>query len=139
MVAPNTSNTPSADDSSMDPPKEPCEVCCIHCGNTYMSNEVRWQPDANGPDGGWWVCPIDGCDGAGFCFDIFPTDPDVARSHGAMMFSDGDDDEKGDFDDDADWPGDTPPQAPQDRHNPTPHRPRFAADESAPGKDDVPF
>lgn len=136
MVAPNTSNTPPEDDP-MGPPKEPCEVCCIHCGNTYMSSEIRWQPDVDGPDGGWWVCPIDGCDGAGFCFDIYPTDPEVARSHGVMMFSD--DDEDDEFEDDADWLGETPPQNPHDPHNPDRHRPRFTADDSTFGEDDIPF
>ena len=66
----------------MGPPPTPVEVECIHCGSIYMSDEIRWEPDPNGPDGGWWVCPIEGCDGAGFCFDIFPTDPKVAEQFG---------------------------------------------------------
>lgn len=103
MVAPNSSSPSPAEppeDDPMGPPKVPCEVECVHCGNHYLSSEIRWRPDPNGPDGGWWVCPIDGCDGAGFCFDIFPTDPAVARQFGVEMWTD--DDEDDEFDDDDD-------------------------------------
>lgn len=82
MVAPNSEPTPPPQDDAMGPPATPVEVECIHCGSVYMSDKIRWQPDANGPGGGWWTCPVAGCDGAGFCFDIFPTDPKVAEQFG---------------------------------------------------------
>jgi hypothetical protein len=110
----------------MGPPKQSVEVHCIHCGNVYMSDQIRWKPDPKGPDGGWWVCPIDGCDGAGFCFDIYPTDRDVAAQFGVHIFDDDEEDDDEDFFDDADDPA--PPA------DPPPHRPRIFGNE-----DDIPF
>ena len=105
MVAPNSPSTPPSEppeDDPMGPPKVPCEVECIHCGNVYLSSEIRWQPDPKGPGGGWWVCPIEGCDGAGFCFDIFPTNPDVGRGFGVESWDfEEDDDDEADYDDDV--------------------------------------
>ena len=109
MVAPNAFDPSQHDDGDpMGPPKVPCEVECIHCGCRYMSSDIRWQHDPDGPDGGWWVCPIDGCNGAGFCFDIFPTDPEVARSHGVETWDEDDENWIDDLDpadesDDADF------------------------------------
>jgi len=97
----------------MGPPKVPVEVECIHCGNVYMSDQIRWQPDPGGPGGGWWVCPMDGCDGAGFCFDIYPTDPEVAKQFGVMTWSDDSDEDEDDefFDDESEFdePDESPP------------------------------
>ena len=79
----------------MGPPKVSVEVYCLHCQCVYMSDEIRWKPDPNGPGGGWWVCPVDGCDGAGFTIDIFPTDPEVAKQFGVEYIDcpeEGDDD-----------------------------------------------
>jgi hypothetical protein len=59
-------------DDPFRPPAEPCEVFCIHCGNTYMSDQIVWRQDADGK--GFWCCPVAGCDGAGFGFDIHPAD-----------------------------------------------------------------
>jgi hypothetical protein len=87
MVAPNSESSPPPDDDPMGPPATPVEVECIHCGEIYMSDQIRWQPDPNGPGGGWWVCPIEGCDGAGFCFDIYPTDPKVAEQFGVHTWN----------------------------------------------------
>jgi hypothetical protein len=123
MVAPHDAALP--EDDPMGPPKIPVEVECIHCGNTYMSDQIRWQPDPQGPDGGWWVCPIEGCDGAGFCFDIYPTDPEVARQFGVHMWSD---DDEGDFDDDFSEDMDNPPPS----SDLPPRQSRF-------GEDDIPF
>ena len=54
------------------------------------------------PDGsklGFWCCPTPGCDGKGFGFDIFPTDPNY--DDGNLSFiSDDDDDEHDDEGDD---------------------------------------
>ena len=109
----------------MGPPKTPVEVYCIHCGNIYMSDRIRWQPDSDCFDDGIWVCPIDGCDGKGFCFDIFPTDPDIARQFGVEYFDDDEEDEEDDesFVDDFDVPD--PPT-----HSPRP--PRIFGDDELP-------
>jgi len=96
MVAPH--DAPPPEDDPMGPPRMPVEVYCIHCGNVYMSDRIQWQPDSESFDGGTWVCPIDGCDGAGFCFDIYPTDPDIARQFGVEYF-DEEEDEEGFVDD----------------------------------------
>ena len=69
---------PEALNDPMRPPSTSVEVHCIHCGNEYESYLIAWREYA-GKDGeihGFWCCPMPGCDGAGFCFDIFPTDPD---------------------------------------------------------------
>jgi hypothetical protein len=61
---------PDARDDPFRPPCEACQVECIHCGQRYSSDEIVWH---SGKDGkGFWCCPIEGCDGAGFGFDIWP-------------------------------------------------------------------
>jgi hypothetical protein len=59
------------------PPTEPCECICMHCHRTFMSDQMWFQQVINGRDGfqGFWMCPTANCSGAGFTFDIFPTDP----------------------------------------------------------------
>jgi hypothetical protein len=87
--------SPSADDSAhcdrdpMAPPQDPCECWCLHCGRTFMSDQIWFQRVIGDPDGfaGFWMCPTPNCSGAGFTFDIFPTDPANEGWH-----SDGDDD-----------------------------------------------
>lgn len=113
----------------MGPPKEAVEEQCIHCGNIYMSDQIKWKPDPAGPDGGWWVCPIEGCDGAGFCFDIYPTDPEVALQFGVHISTgeDEDDYDEEDFFEDDDTDLSSPPT------DQPPHRPRIF------GEDDIPF
>jgi hypothetical protein len=106
-------------DDPMGPPKEPCECWCMHCRRTFMSTEIWFQKVINDPQGfkGFWMCPTPNCGGAGFCFDIFPTDPDHPANAGWV--DDDDEDAEGDeeffdedeFDDDegseesagADW------------------------------------
>jgi len=73
------------------PPTEPVEVFCLHCGNVYISSEMRFVPSPQGAcehQGamGDWMCPAPGCDGIGFQFDIHPTD----------TFGDGDDEDDDD-------------------------------------------
>ena len=60
------------------PPETPTEVSCLHCGETYDSYLIEWriEEDAEGKPHGFWCCPTPGCDGKGFGFDIFPTDPE---------------------------------------------------------------
>ena len=51
------------------PPRQPCDVFCLHCGKQYSSDKMQWKHH----DGkGAWCCPTHGCDGVGFQFDIFP-------------------------------------------------------------------
>lgn len=90
------------------PPDIPIEVHCIHCGEEYESYLIKWVPDEKRPGEGFWSCPTPGCDGIGFCFDIWPTDPDWRDENGEKVcfFDDGDEfDEDDEFDDHCD-PGD---------------------------------
>ena len=59
------------------PPREPCECYCLHCRRTFMSDQIWFQRIIGDPMGleGFWMCPTPNCSGAGFTFDIFPTDP----------------------------------------------------------------
>src|SRR5215470_17740637 len=61
----------------MAPPAEPCECYCLHCGRTFSSDRMWFQRVINDRGGfpGFWMCPTPNCDGAGFGFDIYPTDP----------------------------------------------------------------
>jgi len=91
-------------DDPFGPPKIPCECYCLHCRRTFMSNEIWFQRITNSQPGkldGFWMCPTPNCDGKGFTFDIFPTDPDHPANEGWTYT----DDEDEDFDDadDEDW------------------------------------
>ncbi|MFT3785548.1 MAG: hypothetical protein QM770_05215 [Tepidisphaeraceae bacterium] len=73
---------PSSDeDAAFPPPPQPTEVHCLHCGRTFMSNEMmlRWQDFASEFA---WCCATEDCDGVGFCFDVWPTDPDWRDADG---------------------------------------------------------
>ncbi|HVT90302.1 MAG TPA: hypothetical protein VHD56_15730 [Tepidisphaeraceae bacterium] len=62
----------------MAPPTEPCECYCLHCGRVFMSDQMWLQRIVGARDStldGFWMCPTPNCSGAGFTFDIFPTDP----------------------------------------------------------------
>ena len=82
------------------PPELPTEVCCIHCGETYDSWQIEWRilSDPEGQEQGFWCCPMPGCDGMGFGFDILPTDPNYQDEHGGWIFDDVDEDEEWDED-----------------------------------------
>ncbi len=60
------------------PPATSILVACVHCGEEYESYRIEWriETDAGGKRHGFWCCPIEGCDGKGFGFDIFPVDPE---------------------------------------------------------------
>jgi hypothetical protein len=49
-----------------------------------MSDQIWFQRVINDPHGfeGFWMCPTPNCGGAGFTFDIFPTDPDHLANEG---------------------------------------------------------
>lgn len=68
----------------MAPPREACECWCLHCRRTFQSSEMWFQRVIGARDGftGFWMCPTHNCDGAGFGFDIFPTDPEHPANEG---------------------------------------------------------
>src|SRR5687768_12625206 len=88
----------------MAPPRNACECYCLHCNRTFMSDQMWFQKVINAKDGfeGFWMCPTPNCGGAGFTFDIFPTDPDHPANAGWHSFDDDDDEEdsEGDYDPD---------------------------------------
>ena len=65
------------------PPSDPCECFCLHCHRTFMSDRI-WFQKVKGGDSleGFWMCPTANCGGAGFTFDIFPTDPNHPANNG---------------------------------------------------------
>jgi hypothetical protein len=71
-------NDPRRQKDCFAPPTEPCECYCLHCNRVFSSDEIWLQRVIGGRDGfeGYWMCPTPNCGGAGFTFDIFPTDPD---------------------------------------------------------------
>ncbi len=85
----------------MSPPKVACECYCLHCNRMFMSDGIWFQKVINARDGfaGFWMCPTPNCDGAGFTFDIFPTDPAHPANAGWHSF---DDDEELEFDENGD-------------------------------------
>ena len=77
------------------PPTEPCECHCLHCGRTFSSEGIWFQRVVNDPQGfeGFWMCPTANCSGAGFTFDLFPTDPSHPANEG-WHYDDDDDEEE---------------------------------------------
>lgn len=77
------------------PPDEPCECYCLHCNRVFMSDRIWFQKVINSRDAfdGLWMCPTPNCDGTGFSFDIFPTDPSHPVNQGWHDDDDDDDDE----------------------------------------------
>ena len=74
-------------DSDSDPFKPPAIstlVSCLHCSQEYDSFRIEWRIERNnkGEAHGFWCCPIAGCDGKGFGFDIFPVDPEYQDERG---------------------------------------------------------
>jgi hypothetical protein len=95
-------NDPRRQHDQMAPPSEPCECYCLHCGRVFTSDQIWFQRvigDKAGFDG-FWMCPTPNCDGAGFTFDIFPTDPDHPANAG-WYDSDEDDDEAEEYDEEG--------------------------------------
>jgi hypothetical protein len=90
-------------DDCFSPPKIPCECYCLHCQRTFMSSAIWFQRVRNAQPGkfdGFWMCPTPNCDGKGFTFDIFPTDPDHPANEG-WHYDDEDEDEA--WEDDEAW------------------------------------
>lgn len=98
---------PGAENDPFHPPSIATLVHCIHCHEEYDSWRIEWR-ETEGADGtrrGFWRCPIEGCDGAGFGSDIFPVDPNYVDPDGRDMGWFADDEEGGD-DDGEDWADD---------------------------------
>ena len=91
------------------PPPVPTEVHCLHCHEEYDSYLIEWrvETDHDGKKHGFWCCPTPGCDGKGFGFDIFPTDPEYQGDNGGWFSDDGEEGEfdDGEFDEDFDLDG----------------------------------
>jgi hypothetical protein len=85
---------PRRQNDQMAPPSEPCECYCLHCGRTFTSDKIWFQKVIGSKDGfdGFWMCPTANCGGAGFTFDIFPTDPDHPANSG-WTYTDDDEEE----------------------------------------------
>lgn len=83
------------------PPAEPCECYCLHCGRIFMSDRMWFQKVIGGQLGldGFWMCPTANCDGTGFTFDIFPTDPAHPANAGWHEDDDEEDDEENELSD----------------------------------------
>jgi hypothetical protein len=138
-------------DDSLDPTNDPfgppevsVEVECLHCGQRYQSHEIEWRidTDADGSLHGFWCCPMPGCDGMGFGFDILPTDPSCRGEHGGWVHCDDDeyDEEECGEDDFAedDLDDDSVPDGPMDHTKPSGNghgKPKIVEDWS----DDIPF
>src|SRR5687768_7596480 len=82
-------------DDPMAPPREPCECYCLHCQRTFMSDEMWFQRVIGDKSGfeGFWMCPTPNCSGAGFSFDIYPTDPNHPANEGWCDDDDEEDEE----------------------------------------------
>lgn len=88
---------PDPDADPFRPPAIPTDVCCLHCQQEYPSYLIRWeQEEIDGKLEGFWCCPTPDCDGRGFGFDIFPTDPEWQDPEGRLQMSWGDDDDEDD-------------------------------------------
>jgi hypothetical protein len=72
------------------PPAISTLVSCLHCGQEFDSFRIEWriERDAKGQPHGFWCCPIPGCDGKGFGFDIFPVDPEYRDERGGWFYDD---------------------------------------------------
>lgn len=86
------------DNDPFAPPVISTVVHCIHCGEEYDSYRIEWriERDSDGQAHGFWCCPMEGCDGKGFGFDIFPVDPEYRDENGELMWCS---DESGEDDD----------------------------------------
>jgi hypothetical protein len=106
-------------DSESDPFKPPATstlVSCLHCRQEYDSFRIEWRVlrAVDGKPHGFWCCPIPGCDGKGFGFDIFPVDPDFQDERGGWFYDDELEDDVDDASSDDGPPGKSDSADPQD-------------------------
>jgi hypothetical protein len=96
-----TRDSLNPDNDPFGPPAISTIVHCIHCGEEYDSYRIEWrvERDTDGQEHGFWCCPMPGCGGMGFGFDIFPVDPEYRDENGELMWCSDDAD---DFDDEFD-------------------------------------
>lgn len=123
-------NDPRRQHDQMAPPQEPCESYCLHCGRTFMSDQMWLQRVIGARDGfeGFWMCPTPNCGGAGFTFDIFPTDPHHPANQGWTYLDDDDDD--------SEWNDEEPPSEADKPYDPA--EPEYAGlDEAFEDDDDI--
>ena len=115
------------DSDPFKPPAIPTEVHCLHCGEEYESYLIEWRVshDHKGRARGFWCCPVEGCGGAGFGFDMFPTDPEYVGEDGEPMWC---------FDDEEDEPWET--EIEDDADGPLGPPPDFEAGDAADPDDD---
>ena len=99
----STDDPRDSDSDPFGPPAISTLVGCLHCGEEYDSYRIEWRIErtVSGQTHGFWCCPIAGCDGKGFGFDILPCDPHYRDENGGW-FHDDEDDESEDLADDAD-------------------------------------
>jgi len=91
----------AAENDPFRPPDIPILVQCLHCGQEYDSYLIEWVEEPGDCDlPGFWCCPVEGCSGKGFGFDILPVDPDYRDERGGWASFDEEDDEDSDGDDD---------------------------------------
>lgn len=109
-------NDPRRQRDCFAPPAQACECFCLHCHRTFMSDQIWLQRVIGGRDGfdGSWMCPTPNCGGAGFTFDIFPTDPthpaNAGWDDGEDEFDD-EDESLATFDESDEWNEDDDPTA----------------------------
>ncbi len=85
------------------PPAVSTLVGCLHCGEEYDSYRIEWRIVlcTDKTEHGFWCCPIEGCDGRGFGFDIFPVDSMYQDERGGWVHDGG---EESDEIDEDQWP-----------------------------------
>jgi len=117
------------------PPAVPTLVACLHCGQEYDSYRIEWrvEHDQEGKPHSFWCCPIPGCSGMGFGFDILPVDPHYQDERGGWFW---DDEEESDEEAEEEWEEDlavgTEPDAIGPDENPR-------RESNGNGDDDIPF
>jgi hypothetical protein len=72
-------------DDCFGPPDAPVECFCLHCGHIYMS-DLLLAIDVDGTT--HYACPVKGCGGMGYKFDIFPVNDDDDPDGGWVEFDD---------------------------------------------------
>ena len=86
-LEPDNQNPSDESEAPFAPPEVPVEVECLHCGETYQSDQMQLRYE--GPDGELaWVCATPGCGALGFGFDILPTDPNYRDENGGWISDD---------------------------------------------------
>ena len=93
-------NSPHAQSDPFRPPAVPTLVHCLHCHNEFDSYRIEWRIETShdGKKLGFWCCPMPGCDGRGFGFDILPVDPNYRDERGGWFSDDGEEGGEGEFD-----------------------------------------